>query len=197
MFQWWAHKLSTNRDPLQWCHNERDGVSNQRRLYYLLNCLFRRRSKKTSELRVTGLCAGNSSVTGEFPGQRVSDGEMVSIWWRHHTHCSFGLLVQRFELYCHGHVFSVGLVIWFSGKLGFVLKKKLQIISCSKIKNNSWGITLRLHSREFSLGNGLGPTEMKSSYKHILGLCCSFFNCLSSASSLSIMHLWLTEWYIV
>ena len=27
----------------------------------------RRRSKKTSKLRVTGLCAGNSPVTGEFP----------------------------------------------------------------------------------------------------------------------------------
>ena len=30
----------------------------------------RRRSKKKSKLRVTGLCAGNSPVTGEFPAQR-------------------------------------------------------------------------------------------------------------------------------
>ena len=30
----------------------------------------RRRSKKTSKLRVTGLCAENSPVTGEFPAQR-------------------------------------------------------------------------------------------------------------------------------
>ena len=30
----------------------------------------RRRSKKTSKLPVTGLCAGNSPVTGEFPAQR-------------------------------------------------------------------------------------------------------------------------------
>ena len=44
----------------------------------------RRRSKKTSKLRVTGLCAGNSSVTGEFLAQRVSNAENVSIWWRHH-----------------------------------------------------------------------------------------------------------------
>ena len=42
--------------PLQWRHNERDGVSNRRRLDCLLNRLFRRRSKKTSKLRVTGLC---------------------------------------------------------------------------------------------------------------------------------------------
>ena len=44
----------------------------------------RRRSKKTSKLRGTGLCAGNSPVTGEFPAQRASNAENVSIWWRHH-----------------------------------------------------------------------------------------------------------------
>ena len=43
---------------LQWRHNERCGVSNHRRPDYLLNCLFRRRSKKTSKLRFTGLCVG-------------------------------------------------------------------------------------------------------------------------------------------
>ena len=42
------------------------------------------RSKKTSKLRVTGLCAGKSPVTGEFPAQRASDAENGSIWWRHH-----------------------------------------------------------------------------------------------------------------
>ena len=50
----------------------------------LLNRLFRRRSKKTSKLRVTGLCEGNSPVTGEFPVQRTSNVENVSIWWRHY-----------------------------------------------------------------------------------------------------------------
>ena len=50
----------------------------------LLNRLFRRRSKKTSKLCVTGLCAGNSPGTGEFPAQMASNGENVSIWWRHH-----------------------------------------------------------------------------------------------------------------
>ena len=39
----------------QWRHNERDGVPSHRRLHCLLNCWFRRRSKKTSKLRVTGL----------------------------------------------------------------------------------------------------------------------------------------------
>ena len=46
---------------------------------------FRRISKKTSKLHVTGLCEGNSPVTGEFPAQRASNAENVSIWWRHHV----------------------------------------------------------------------------------------------------------------
>ena len=64
----------------QWRHNGRDGVSNHQRLGYLLNCLFRRRSKKTSKLQVTGLCVENSPVTGEFPAQRASNKEKASIW---------------------------------------------------------------------------------------------------------------------
>ena len=51
----------------------------------MINRLFKRRSKKTSKLRVTGLCAGNSPVTGEFPAQMASNAENVSIWWRHHV----------------------------------------------------------------------------------------------------------------
>ena len=39
----------------------------------------RSRSKKTSKLCFTGLCAGNSLGTGEFPAQRASNAENVSI----------------------------------------------------------------------------------------------------------------------
>ena len=61
------------------------GVSNHQPHDCLLNRLFRHRSKKTSKLRVTGLCEGNSLGTGEFPAQRASNAENVSIWWRHHV----------------------------------------------------------------------------------------------------------------
>ena len=71
---------------LQWRHNGHDGVSNHQPHDCLLNRLFRRRSKTTSKLRVTCLCAGNSPATGEFPAQRASNAESVSIWWRHHHH---------------------------------------------------------------------------------------------------------------
>ena len=72
---------------LQWRHNERDGVSNHHPHDCLRKRLFGSRSKKTPKLRVTGLCAGNSPVTGEFPAQRASYAENVSIWWRHHVRC--------------------------------------------------------------------------------------------------------------
>ena len=71
-------------DSLQWRHNGPDTVSNQRRLHCLPNHLFRRRSKNTSKLRVTGLCAENSPVIGELTAQMASNTENVSIWWRHH-----------------------------------------------------------------------------------------------------------------
>ena len=35
--------------------------------------------RKKSKLRVTGLCVGNSTVTGEFPAQMASNAENVSI----------------------------------------------------------------------------------------------------------------------
>ena len=63
------------QSTLQWSHNERDGVSNHQPHDYLLNRLFRHKSKKTSKLRVTGLCAVNSPVTGEFPAQMASNAE--------------------------------------------------------------------------------------------------------------------------
>ena len=36
-------------------------------------------SKKTSKLRVTGLCEGNSPVTGEFPAQRASNADFFHL----------------------------------------------------------------------------------------------------------------------
>ena len=58
-----VHIIYSISHALKWCHNERDGVSNHQPYDCLLNCLFRRRSKKTSKLRVSGLCEGNSPVT--------------------------------------------------------------------------------------------------------------------------------------
>ena len=70
---------------LEWRHNELDSVWNHQPHHCLLNRLFGCRSRKTSKLRVTDLCAGNSPGTGEFPAQMASNAENVSIWWRHHV----------------------------------------------------------------------------------------------------------------
>ena len=84
-------KLSCTEDPtLEWRHNGHDSVSHHQAQCCLLNRLFRGRSTKTSKLRVTGLCAGNSPGTGEFPAQMTSNAENVSIWWRHHGKCTHG-----------------------------------------------------------------------------------------------------------
>ena len=68
---------------LQWRHNEHDGISNHQPHDCLLKRLFRHRSRKTSKLRATGLCVRNSQGTGEFPAQKASNVENVSIWWCH------------------------------------------------------------------------------------------------------------------
>ena len=62
---------------------------------------------ETSKLRGTGLCAGNSPVTGEFPTQRASNAEYVSIWWRHHEHskhamqCGTSVILESISGICY------------------------------------------------------------------------------------------------
>ena len=66
-------------------------------IVYPIVCSGADQTKKTSKLRVTGLCEGNSPVTGEFPAQMASNAENVSIWWRHHV-------CFPFFRECHGTV---------------------------------------------------------------------------------------------
>ena len=95
--RWTWYWLDATRQAIGWTslwrHNGRDGVPNHQPHACLLNRSFRRRSKKTSKPRVTGLCAGYSPVTGEFPAQMASNAENVSIWWCHHD--QFWLLPKR------------------------------------------------------------------------------------------------------
>ena len=68
---------------LRWRHNEHDGIWNHQRHGCLLNRLFRRKSKKTSKLRVTSLCEGNSLGTGEFPAQMAKCFHLMTSSWAH------------------------------------------------------------------------------------------------------------------
>ena len=73
---------------LQWRHDGHDGFSNHQPHDCLLNLLSRRKSKKTSKLRVTGIYAGNSPW---IPRTKCQWRGKCSIGWRQHgdgcKHC--------------------------------------------------------------------------------------------------------------
>ena len=76
----------------RWRHNGCDSVSNHQPHHCLLNRLFRRRSKKTPKLRVTGLCVGNSPGIHRTNGQYR--GKCFHLVTRHHE-----LSVILFNIY--------------------------------------------------------------------------------------------------
>ena len=78
-------RLFVLNGSLLWRNNGRDCVSNHQLRDCIRSHSFRDRSKKTSKLRVTGLCAENSPMTGEFLAQMTSNAEKISIWWRRHV----------------------------------------------------------------------------------------------------------------
>ena len=82
------HKISYPYIALQWRHNGRL-ESPASRLFTQLFIQTQIKNNKTSKLRVTGLCEGNSPGTGEFPAQMASNAENISIWWRHHGNMPF------------------------------------------------------------------------------------------------------------
>ena len=47
-------------------------------LFTIVNHSFKRRSNKTSKLRTTVLCEGNSPVIGDFSAQSLSDADIFS-----------------------------------------------------------------------------------------------------------------------
>ena len=79
--------VALHMNPLRWRHNGCDSVSNHQPRECLLRCLIRRTSKKTSKLRVTGLC--------ELPAQMASNAENASIWWHHRA--NFQSLVESLQ----------------------------------------------------------------------------------------------------
>ena len=78
-YTWCDRKWKESAVPLQWRHNERDGISNHQPHDCLFSRLIRHKWKVTPKVRVTGLCVGNSAVTDDFPAQRASKAGNVSI----------------------------------------------------------------------------------------------------------------------
>ena len=106
----------TQASTLRWRHNDHAGVSNHQPHGCLLNRLFRRKSKKTSKLRVTGLCMGNSPGTGEFPAQMASYAENVSIWWRHHVD-DWVMLMSFIFFGTSGRKFYLSIITYTTGRM--------------------------------------------------------------------------------
>ena len=105
-------RFARSESALQWRHNDRDGVTNHQTHDCLFNGLFRRRSKKTSKLRVTGLWEGNSPHKGPetrkmFP---FNDVIMVSVYF-----------VDR------GHRYSNSIENWFqcNSIVGYLIDTEL------------------------------------------------------------------------
>ena len=98
---------------LRWRHNERDIVSNHQPHGCLLNGLLRRRSKKTSKLRVTGLCVGNSPGPvnsphkGSVTRKMFPFGDVIMMnrhaWWKQTWVAHFAIDCFFFDLalWCH------------------------------------------------------------------------------------------------
>ena len=106
---------------LRWHHNDHNGISNHHSHDYLLNCILGRISKKTSKLRVTGLCAGihrrpvNSphkwpvtqkmfpfdDVIMSLPGPRLMYCQLEQLRTK-----SFDFFYQNTIIFIHGYVFK-------------------------------------------------------------------------------------------
>ena len=72
------------KNTVWWRNNGHNSISNHCLRIVYSTIYSDADERKPSKLRVTGLCAGNSPGTGEFPAQMACNAENVSIWWRHH-----------------------------------------------------------------------------------------------------------------
>ena len=133
--------------PLQWRHNGRNGVSNHQPPDSLLNRLFRHRSKKTSKLRVTCLCEGNSlvtssnetfptllalcavnsPVTGKFPSQRTND------WVNNRDAGDLTSYLTHYDVILMNHMRN-------PGDLTYYFQINLEI--CGQIPHTSYDVTV-------------------------------------------------------
>ena len=102
---------------LQWHYNERDGVSNHRRLHCLLNCWFRQRVKEnTKNPRRWPLC-GNSPLTGEFPAQKQWGGKCFHLMTSKLSKQEFKHCDIYYTLLCNLSTTVVWSMVWTTVKV--------------------------------------------------------------------------------
>ena len=138
---------------LQWRHNGHDGVSNHQPHNCLLNRLFRRRSQKTSKLRVTDLCTGNSPVNSphKWPVTRkMFPLDDVILWRSGNLRMSdLQLCSVRHNIKCMLYIFILSSFIWFQE----LYNVPYEHIDWSRQRNNvSWADLYSPHSWLLDLG---------------------------------------------
>ena len=141
---------------LQWLHNERNGISNYQPLNCLLNRLFKAQIKQTSKPHVTGLCEGNSQVTGEFPAQKASNAENVSIWWHDHVYNHTSIVqgssieqnYQNHKIYdAMLQVFCIAYRLWCYSGILLLFTAGRYIIHIAGLDSDSFQLRLKLQQQ--------------------------------------------------
>ena len=126
-------------NTLHWRHNDHDGVSNHQLHGCLLNVLFGSQIKENTKApRHWPLC-GEFTSPGEFPAQRATNAENISIWWRHQKNpnsiptkkrhqCSWWKITNSVSISMHVNewrwiVFYYSLCIWIDDALRLITGK--------------------------------------------------------------------------
>ena len=127
LHDFWFHLVDLMISSLQWRHNGRDCVSNHQPRDCLLNRLFRRRSKKTSKPRDTGLCAGNPPGPVIYPHKwpvtrkmfPFDDVIMSILWKRSHEITRYMAFQSRLRLLCCPNIYHHTRVAFIFFYLGY------------------------------------------------------------------------------
>ena len=173
------------KKALQWSHIEHDGVSIHQPHDCLPNRLFRCRPKKTSKLRVTGLCEGDSPVTGEFPAHWASNAENVSIWWRYHE---YGICFNKNKL-----LNAESSCQWFETPWSWcdIVKSHVKCTSIAVFSNNLyWHVFVTLSEGIYPKSITMMPHERHgiSNHQH---LDCLFISLLRlTTKNVESQHFW-------
>ena len=150
-----------NCGTLQWRHNKRDAVPNYWRFDCLLSRLFRRRSKQTPKLLVTGLCEGNPPVDSPHKGP-VTRNMKLYVWY---TSIFFS---GTYSLWQYMGKSSLVGVLWYtvalpvismaSGKIvhGFQVRNKYSYRADSGCAPSQWQTVLLYYDVSHRLGASLG-----------------------------------------
>ena len=128
-------------------------------------------SKKTPKLRATGLCEGNSSVTGEFPAQRpvmrklFPFDDVIMIFSEIHLDRYFEV-----SIYCHNDIDSLATLftsIMFPQAimLQYSLKRAVRLQNAYFV-SDSW-YKIHVKSREYDLSS-----TFMTWYFALLGIFC-------------------------